>query len=284
MATYYISPTGNDTTGNGSSATPWLTLNKFLTVYLSGDILIVKNGTYDLSSGQFLSSSPTFSTGKNVTVSGESTGGVIIDGTGVTYFMSTNDAAHSVTFEDIEFQNFDYSGTSATSLFISRTTFNVTRCKFKDITIKDVNFGGGLVSNGNWNLSATGGTQTYTSCVFSNIISPAGINGVFHSSAKPVDFVLRNCSFSNANVIFRGNSTDAISVDAKNCIFSTDTAKVFASACVPTYDVTYCNTHGYTSAPTGTGVITTDPLYVDRANHNIRLRPTSPCLDAGVVI
>jgi hypothetical protein len=31
-------------------------------------------------------------------------------------------------------------------------------------------------------------------------------------------------------------------------------------------------------------VITTDPLFVDAANSNFNLRPTSPCIDTGVII
>lgn len=45
-ATYYIAPTGNDSTGNGSTGTPWLTLSEAFTNMSGGDTLIVKDGTY----------------------------------------------------------------------------------------------------------------------------------------------------------------------------------------------------------------------------------------------
>jgi len=46
-ATYYISPTGNDATGNGSSANPWKTLYKACnSVTTAGDIISVSPGTY----------------------------------------------------------------------------------------------------------------------------------------------------------------------------------------------------------------------------------------------
>ena len=45
-ATYYIAPTGNDTTGDGSTGTPWLTLKKGMATMSGGDTLIIKDGTY----------------------------------------------------------------------------------------------------------------------------------------------------------------------------------------------------------------------------------------------
>ena len=47
MATFYISTTGNDTTGNGSLSSPWKTLFKATsTVSSIGDIIHVNAGTY----------------------------------------------------------------------------------------------------------------------------------------------------------------------------------------------------------------------------------------------
>jgi hypothetical protein len=45
-ATYYISPSGSDSTGTGSSTTPWQTLVKGMSTMHGGDTLIVMNGTY----------------------------------------------------------------------------------------------------------------------------------------------------------------------------------------------------------------------------------------------
>lgn len=46
MADYYISPTGNDSTGNGSSALPWLTLQKACLSVLNGDTIYLADGNY----------------------------------------------------------------------------------------------------------------------------------------------------------------------------------------------------------------------------------------------
>jgi hypothetical protein len=45
-ATYYISPSGNDTTGNGSSGNPWLTLQKASQSVIPGDLVLAQPGTY----------------------------------------------------------------------------------------------------------------------------------------------------------------------------------------------------------------------------------------------
>lgn len=50
MATYYVATTGNDTTGNGTSGTPWATIGKAAgTGLASGDIVEIAPGTYTLT-------------------------------------------------------------------------------------------------------------------------------------------------------------------------------------------------------------------------------------------
>ena len=59
MGTWYIAKTGNDTTGNGTSGSPWKTLNKAVESVPAGtqanpSVIIVKNGTYNLAGGEGL--------------------------------------------------------------------------------------------------------------------------------------------------------------------------------------------------------------------------------------
>ena len=46
MAQIHVKKTGNDTTGNGSSTTPYLTINKAYAVAVNGDEILVYAGTY----------------------------------------------------------------------------------------------------------------------------------------------------------------------------------------------------------------------------------------------
>ena len=85
-ATYYIAPTGNDTTGDGSTGTPWLTLVKGMAMMSSGDTLIVKDGTYTGGSniiyyGGSTGTYPPFGSAGNYTiVKAEHDGEAIFDG------------------------------------------------------------------------------------------------------------------------------------------------------------------------------------------------------------
>jgi hypothetical protein len=51
---YYLSPSGNDLSGNGTLDSPWFTLNKAWTVVKPGDIVYMRGGTYLYASSQSL--------------------------------------------------------------------------------------------------------------------------------------------------------------------------------------------------------------------------------------
>ena len=44
--TYWVSPSGNDSTGNGSASNPYATIQKAIDVSASGDLIFIKAGTY----------------------------------------------------------------------------------------------------------------------------------------------------------------------------------------------------------------------------------------------
>ncbi|MBE3085493.1 MAG: hypothetical protein IMZ64_04675, partial [Bacteroidetes bacterium] len=54
MANYYIAPTGDDSTGNGSIGNPWFTLNEAWSNISAGDIVYLRGGTYDYVDQQSL--------------------------------------------------------------------------------------------------------------------------------------------------------------------------------------------------------------------------------------
>lgn len=81
-ATWYISPTGNDTTGSGTTGSPWATLEKAFGEMDGGDTLICKDGTYTGSSNVITSGQcpPLGSSGAWTIVKAENDGEAVFDG------------------------------------------------------------------------------------------------------------------------------------------------------------------------------------------------------------
>jgi len=161
MATVYVSQTatngygvGNDTTGDGSKSTPYLTLTKALTVTNASDTVVLNDGTY--SEVGFLNPADA-----NLTINAENRHGAIIqtaNGADIRVFHLQADTT-GITFGEIviDAQNTQAScvtdgavstgGISATfsgTKFLNPTTqfFSFTRCK--NITL-----------DGNWVAQAT---------------------------------------------------------------------------------------------------------------------------------
>ncbi|MCP4650106.1 MAG: hypothetical protein GY853_08535 [PVC group bacterium] len=80
-ATYYLSPSGNDGSGDGSYNNAWRTFSHANSVMSGGDTLIYKNGIYDYS-GSNIVDPVSGSDGAPTYILAETDGGVIIDGGG----------------------------------------------------------------------------------------------------------------------------------------------------------------------------------------------------------
>jgi len=98
-ATYYISPSGNDLTGNGSTGNPWKSFSKAFGEMSAADTLILKDGTYSIATGTGVinisgtgSAQPPSgtSTSAMTIIQAENLGGSILDGTGAGTGASTN--------------------------------------------------------------------------------------------------------------------------------------------------------------------------------------------------
>ena len=77
-ATYYVSPTGNDTTGTGSSINPWKTTTKAFTMG-GGHVYVLKDGLYDYNGGD-ITNPPSGTVNQYTVVMAENDGEAIIDG------------------------------------------------------------------------------------------------------------------------------------------------------------------------------------------------------------
>ncbi len=90
-ATYYVSPTGNDTTGTGGTSSPWKTISHATGLMSAGDTLILKSGTYLTSSNsacENIISPPSGTAGNYTTIKAEENFMAIIDGQNFTEYTS----------------------------------------------------------------------------------------------------------------------------------------------------------------------------------------------------
>lgn len=105
MTTIYVRKSGNDTTGNGSAGTPYLTINKALSVAVAGDVILVGAGTYaeDSGSGYLSVNNRVFTS--FVTIAPESgERDVIVTGASGSYDVAIGTAAY-IWFDNIVFQS-----------------------------------------------------------------------------------------------------------------------------------------------------------------------------------
>lgn len=102
MTTYYVRKTGNDTTGTGATALPWLTIAKALTVAVAGDTILIGDGTYaENNTGGTLTIGTAYAS--TLTISSESGDkrAVIISGS----TSSVNLTGSNITFHGVTFRN-----------------------------------------------------------------------------------------------------------------------------------------------------------------------------------
>jgi len=90
-STYYVDPSGSDTTGDGSSGNPWLTIQYAINQVLDSDTINVAAGTYtetvDLK-------------GKELTIDGAGVGNTIIDASSLSGYAISNFGDHT-TIRDL---------------------------------------------------------------------------------------------------------------------------------------------------------------------------------------
>lgn len=287
-STYYISTTGSDTTGTGTSGNPWRQPSKFVTSSAIGDTCVVAAGSYTWDSRTVTGRTFTGPTIVSKAAGGTGLPSAIFDA-GSTY--ANYQTATSMTFNNIAFKNFistNASSPAQRAFYMSANSCSATftNCAFSAFQLDGNFYGdGGMVGSFD---NKTSIAVTFTNCVFYNFskysLSAAAIFCGIKSNTGSSTFTMTSCSFyvnNSAPLTYWLVGGSPITATIKNTIVQNKqgTSALISGALTKTFSYSCFN--GFTDSLSGTGVITTDPLFVDPENANFELQPTSPCRDTG---
>lgn len=258
MATVYISPTGGAVTQDGTTPDTAYAIGSLATAENdagSGGTIYFLDGTYN-NVGAGMNTD-------GVTYQSLNLHKAVITGT---QFTISGSSSISVTIKNFKVQTNDRTDIWGTSTVVDGCFFDVGNYNygiyFRSAIAK---FSNNIYIHNNISGAYSFGTIGSCSEFSSNTVFLKGLNGRSPGSVGNLG--------SNLN----GSQT------FKNNIFATDdTANNVVSLSWSQYG-TNCCFHQFGSSNTsgGTNNVFSDPLFVDSTNGDYRLRPTSPCINAG---
>ena len=263
MATVYIAPTAQGSADGTSAANAYAysSLSTAETDAGNGGTILFTEGTYTFTADQ------TWDSGgfSNMTYKSEEDFKAKLQGSGAVRELTISGGT-SVTIEGFSCEDIAYD--PSTSAIV---TFN------KLSQIDSGSYGqdnNGLIYGNN---NTADYTHLVTNCSFS--LSYTGAGRLF----LRLRATMTNCSFHlRCSTVSAGGITGYVVDNTyKNCIFSSDNNSAINTSTVDIADTTNCCLNNFNHTAGGTDNIFQDPQFVDSANGDLRLRPSSPCIGAA---
>lgn len=202
MTIYYVRTNGNDSTGDGSTGTPWLTIKKAVATVTNGDTILVGDGTYAENDGgtlllkriftSYVTIQPELGAAGAVTITTTSgTIGTYVSASAAYYrfkwitFTTIAGAANAFRInqaaDHLDFQNCIFTpvdGATATLFINNASTWNVSNISFTNCTFNKPSTGATHAGFGFY-FSSTGASSavTVTSCTIAGIKYGCDIQG-----------------------------------------------------------------------------------------------------------
>lgn len=292
MADWYLNAdTGNDTTGDGSSGNPWLTVAKAYTSASDGDTIYLQGSTANYTFPNQL-----FAKSLNIRgVEGDATE-VVLDGSAFVRRWYTNGNEDVVLdIRWVTFYNITTEGAGTYRNTIAGYNLTVSNCIFRKIINSSASGNAGVAGIVGTEYAGTASPLAIT--IQNNLFyeleggTPNLYISLHNNGGADTGYVrwYNNTVYADGSyttpVMFVCNTVASVDFEVKNNIFyATSSTAMPVSGSALDDKFNYNLTYNCTNVPDGTGNITSDPLFVDAANDNFNLRPSSPCIDTGTII
>lgn len=298
MANIWISQTGNDTTGDGSEATPYKTISKALSEHNDGDIIkgVASATAYPISSTALANANVIF---EGTTFVGDpTTPNFEIDCGSVGPQLQLKE---HLTFRDLVIKDFS-TITAVSFVYVvsanasSNATVNFERVRLQNLELyASTGSRGGFVGNGG-SLSAGSYnrvTVNLDQVEFDNVkavnstsyVSFFSLGGNGYLNATNCTYYADNTGFGLKYIARTGHSTSPIAeVIHKNWAIKNLHADTidFGNGTIETMNGGVYDSSGNITLPSGaTNMIDGDPLFNDPTNHIFEVKPNSPCHNGG---
>ena len=285
MIYYLNADTGNDSTGDGSSSTPWLTISKAHTEASSGDTVVCQDSTATYS---FVNNTFT----KTLIIEGEQNdaSGAVFDGGGNGAYWHFNGVVPELS--KITFQNIATHVNGIIELtLVNGEQHKINNCVFTIDKFVDSNrYSAGSI----YPVTDSGDVDSsidIENCIFN--ITANALSVIFQNRIIGKYNITGSVVYISGDTVLKGlfvSNKAGSSYILKNCIVQNASSVTqlyrYTYSGTASQTITYSDVYGdFSDVPSlGTGTITSDPLFVDSANGNFNLRPSSPCFDTGSLI